>query len=107
MLLAANTASTPPKPDAPTHPPQQASSSGRGGSGDHHKKRKASDARGCLPVPGGNAALPPIAPQWASLYNGKAWFKRGTLNVWRPGVLGSRPGVHSPQAMAALTTPPP
>lgn len=80
-----------------------------GGGGDRRKKRK-SDARGRPPVPGGNNQSPNVAapPQWTSSYNPwqgvvQAW----PLNVWRPSVLGSRPGVQPPQAMAALTAPPP
>lgn len=110
LLAAANTSNA----SKPAPPPSQAP---HAGGHDRRKTRKPSDARNRQRNPGGQGApsggtSAPSAgaapPQWASAYNPwqgvvQAW----PLNAWRPSLLGSRPGVNPPQAMAALSAPPP
>ena len=112
-LLAGTTNPTAPKPVAPAPSP---SSGSNHGANDRRKKRKASDGRNrqnnaaSQGVPPGGQNMHPGAapPPWASAYNPwhgvvQAW----PMNAWRPSILGSRPGVSPPQAMAALSAPTP
>ncbi|RLN43044.1 hypothetical protein C2845_PM01G14150 [Panicum miliaceum] len=118
-LLAAGSTSNFSKPPTPPQPPSQPPSGGN----DRRKKRKAYDSRNRGPNNGasgngnGNGSRPHTSPSpsapphWASSYNPwtgvvQAW----PLNAWRPqqpSVLGSRPGVSPPQAMAVLSAPTP
>ncbi|XP_021313547.1 uncharacterized protein LOC110434125 [Sorghum bicolor] len=110
-LMAA--ATTPPatKPVTPNPPPPQAPNPG---ANDRRKKRKASDGRNRQNTsaghhaPSGGQSSSASPPPWASAYN--PWqgvVQVWPMHAWRPSVLGSRPGIHPPQAMAAISAPPP
>ncbi|XP_066315052.1 uncharacterized protein [Miscanthus floridulus] len=109
-LLASTANTSASKTATPTPPKLPAASNG---ANDRRKKRKASDGRNRQNTSGSHGAggpqmhrggAPP--PQWASAHNPwqgvvQAW----PMNTWRPSVLGSRPSVNPPHAMAALSAP--